>query len=110
MTNQTYNYVLVAHDGVNFYPVYSSNHRTVVENIMWAVCIQKDGFNKIDNNKLRDFLVLNRIKPVDQLENKEIPESHDWDWRIAPSHLLKKLEGNRWGWNMYLLTVPALNL
>ena len=48
MTNQTYNYVLVAHDGVNFYPVYSSNHRTVVENIMWAVCIQKDGFNKIN--------------------------------------------------------------
>ena len=74
MTNQTYNYVLVAHDGENFFPVYSSNHRT-----------------------------------VDQLENKENPESPDWDWRISPSHLLKKLEGNRWGWNMYLLTVPALN-
>lgn len=107
MTNQTYNYVLVAHDGVNFYPVYSSNHRTVVENIMWAVCIQKDGFNKIDNNKLRDFLVLNCIKPVDQLEDKGTSESPDW--RISPSHLLKKIEGNRWGWNMYLLTVPALN-
>lgn len=109
MTNQTYNYVLIAHDGENFFPVYSSNHRTVVENIMWAVCIQEDGFNKIDNNKLREFLILNRIKPVDQLENKEISESHDWDWRISPSHLLKKLEGNRYGWNMYLLTVPAFN-
>ena len=107
MTNQTYNYVLVAYDGENFFPVYSSNHRTVVENIMWAVCIQEDGFNKIDNNRLRDFLILNRIKPVDQLENKETSESPDW--RISPSYLLKKLEGNRWGWNMYLLTVPALN-
>lgn len=110
MINQTYNYVLVAHDGVNFYPVYSSNDKIIVENIMWAVCIQEDGFNKIDNNRLRDFLVFNRIKPVDQLENKEIPESPDWNWRISPSHLLKKLEGNRWGWNMYLLTVPAINL
>lgn len=107
MANQTYNYVLIAHDGENFFPVYSSNHKTVVENIMWAVCIQQDGLNKIDNNKLREFLILNCIKPVDQLENKGTPESPDW--RISPSHLLKKLEGNRWGWNMYLLTVPALN-
>ena len=107
MTNQAYNYILVAHDGENFFPIYSSNHKTVVENIMWAVCIQEDGFNKIDNNRLRDFLILNRIKPVDQLENKEISEFSDW--RISPSHLLKELEGNRWGWNMYLLTVPALN-
>lgn len=110
MINRTYNYVLVANDGSNFYPVYSSNDKTVVENIMWAVCIQEDGLNKIDNNKLREFLILNRIKPVDQLENKEISESHDWDWRISPSHLLKKLEGNRCGWNMFLLTVPAFNV
>lgn len=107
MINRTYNYVLIAHDGSNFYPVYSSNDKTILENIMWAVCIQEDGFNKIDNNKLREFLILNRIKPVDQLENKELSESPDW--RISPSHLLKKLEGNRWGLNMYLLTVPALN-
>lgn len=109
MINRTYNYVLIAHDGSNFYPVYSSNDKTILENIMWAVCIQEDGFNKIDNNKLRDFLILNRIKPVDQLENKEISESPDWSWRISPSHLLKKLEGNRWGWNMFLLTFPAVN-
>lgn len=109
MINRTYNYVLIAHDGSNFYPVYSSNDKTILENIMWAVCIQEDGFNKIDNNKLRDFLILNRIKPVDQLENKEISESPDWNWRISPSHLLEKLEGNRWGWNMFLLTFPAVN-
>lgn len=108
MDNQAYNYVLVAHDGENFFPVYSSNNKTIVENIIWAVCIQEDGLNKIDNNRLRDFLILNRIKPVDQLENKEISESPDW--RISPSRLLKKLEGNRWGWDMFLLTVPALNV
>lgn len=107
MDNQTYNYVLVAHDGENFFPVYSSNHKAIVENIIWAVCIQEDGFNKIDNNKLRDFLILNRIKPVDQLENKENSESSEW--RISPSRLLKKLEGNRWGWDMFLLAIPALN-
>ncbi len=108
MNNRDYNYVLVAHDGDSFYPVYSSNHKTVVENVMWAVCIQEEGFNRIDSKKLIDFLTFNRIKPVDQLDNEDIPESPDW--RINPSHLLKKLENQNWdGWNMFLLTVPALN-
>ena len=107
MTNQTYNYVLVAHDGVNFYPVYSSNHRTVVENIMWAVCIQKDGFNKINKEKLKEFLLLNNIKLIDQLEDNGVPTSPDW--RISSSHLLKELDKNCDCWNMFLLTAPALN-
>ena len=64
MINQTYNYVLIAHDGANFYPVYSSNDKVVMENIMWAVCIQKDGFNKINREKLKEFLTLNRIKQI----------------------------------------------
>lgn len=107
MINQTYNYVLIAHDGANFYPVYSSNDKVVMENIMWAVCIQKDGFNKINREKLKEFLTLNRIKPVDQLEDKGIPESPDW--RISHSHLLKELDKNWDCWNMFLLTIPAVN-
>lgn len=105
--NNNFNYVLIAHDGVNFYPVYSSNHKTVVENIMWAVCIQKDGFNKINKKKLKEFLTLNRIKLVEQLEDSGIPSSPDW--RISPSHLLKELD-KKWDcWDMFLLTFPALN-
>ena len=107
MINQTYNYVIVAHDGVNFYPVYSSNDKTVLENIMWAVCIQKDGFNKIDRKKLKEFLAFNRIKLVDQLEDKGIPSYPDW--RISPSHLLKELDKNWDCWNMFLLTFPVVN-
>lgn len=107
MINRTYNYVLIAHDGSNFYPVYSSNDKTVLENIMWAVCIQKDGFNKIDRKKLKEFLTLNRIKLVDQLEDKGIPAYPDW--RISPSCLLKELD-KEWGcWDMFLLTFPAVN-
>lgn len=107
MINRTYNYVLVAHDGSNFYPVYSSNDKTVVENIIWAVCTQKDGFDKIDRKKLKEFLTFNRIKLVDQLEDNGVPTSPDW--RINPSHLLKELDKDWDYWNMFLLTVPALN-
>lgn len=110
MINRTYNYVLVAHDGSNFYPVYSSNDKTVVENIMWAVCGvcgQKDGFNKINKKRLKEFLILNRIKLVDQLEDKGIPAYPDW--RISPSSLLKELD-KKWDcWDMFLLTFPAVN-
>ena len=107
MFNQTYNYALVAHDGVNFYPVYSSNDKTVLEHIMWVVCIQKDGFNKINKEKLKKFLLLNKIKLVDQLEDNGVPTSPDW--RISPSHLLKELNKNWDCWNMFLLTFPAVN-
>ena len=107
MTNQTYNYVLIAHDGVNFYPVYSSNDKTVLEHIMRVVCIQKDGFNKINKEKLEKFLLLNKIKLVDQLEDNGVPTSPDW--RISPSHLLKELNKNWDCWNMFLLTFPAVN-
>lgn len=105
--NNNFNYVLIASDGINFYPVYSSNHKTVVENVMWAVCIQENGFNKINKEKLKEFLMVNRIKLVDQLEDNGIPSSPDW--RISPSHLLKELEKNWDCWDMFLLTFPALN-
>lgn len=109
MTTQNYSYVLVAHDGKNCFPVYSSNHETIVENIMEAVCIQEKGFNRIDRKKLIDFvtLTLNRFKSTDQLSDEDIPESPDW--RIHPTHLLKELEKDRGEWNMFLLTVPTLN-
>ena len=76
-------------------------------NKILSFCLGEENGTPILCETREEFLLLNKIKLVDQLEDNGVPTSPDW--RISPSHLLKELDKNWDCWDMFLLTIPALN-